>query len=344
MVHQRIHNWTSVFLIVTNLVQLIEGSFFINRHSSKLIFDKPRTDICLLGTADNNMPSRNVKQAIQSKEQDEGVGAKVRRSVGSNQLRNFDPFLLLDDFRVKAPAGFPDHPHRGFETVTYVLEGGVTHEDFCGHKDTIHPGDLQWMTAGRGIVHCEMPHGTEQAHGLQLWVNLASKDKMTAPAYQELLDKDIPKTKQDGVHVKVIAGESLGIKSPVYTRTPTMYLDFQLDQGAVLNQPIPQGWNSFIYTLSGKASFGEDSAAKQHHAHYTLVLDKNGDGIRVENKSPEVCRFVLIGGKPLGEPVKQHGPFVMCTDEEIKQALNDYRQGENGFEKAHTWNSWVAYE
>lgn len=329
---------TNAVLLVAFLSKLSKG-FSVRGPSFRF-----STNTCPLGTADKNMPSRGVAKAIQNREQDEGVGARVRRSVGSMELRNFDPFLLLDDFRVKAPAGFPDHPHRGFETVTYVLKGGVTHEDFCGHKGTINPGDLQWMTAGRGIVHCEMPHGTEEAHGLQLWINLASKDKMISPAYQELLDKDIPRTKQNGVHVKVIAGESLGIKSPVYTRTPTMYLDFSLDPGAVLNQPIPDGWNAFIYTLQGKAVFGEGPSAKEQPDHHTLVLDRNGDSIRVENKQSEVCRFVLIGGKPLGEPVKQYGPFVMCTDEEIKQAQLDYRKGQNGFENAHTWNSFVAYQ
>lgn len=335
MLIKRISDFTAILFCLTNFGKLVKGVQF----NFPYTYIRNRSDIWLIGTRDIIMPSRSVQKAILNKEQDEGVGARVRRSVGSYELRNFDPFLLLDDFKVKAPAGFPDHPHRGFETVTYVLQGGVRHEDFCGHKGTISPGDLQWMTAGRGIVHCEMPHGTEEARGLQLWINLSRKDKMIAPAYQELLDKDIPKTKQNGVYVKVIAGESLGIKSPVYTRTPTMYLDFKLDQGAVLNQPIPPGWNAFIYTLSGRAIFGEGTHAKEHEAYYTLVLDQNGDGIRVENKNKEVCHFVLIGGKPIGEPVKQHGPFVMNTQEEIQQAMLDYHSGKNGFENASKWES-----
>merc|ERR550532_1230595 len=141
--------------------------------------------------------SRTVTKTVLSKWQDEGVGARVRRSVGRSELKNLDPFLMLDEFQGQAPAGFPDHPHRGFETVSYMIDGKFRHEDFCGHSGIINSGDIQWMTAGRGIVHCEMPYGDGVAHGLQLWVNLAKKDKMCEPAYQELLDKDIPKTKKD---------------------------------------------------------------------------------------------------------------------------------------------------
>ena len=158
------------------------------------------------------------------------------------QLRNFDPFLLLDEFKNYGPSpGFPDHPHRGFETVTYMISGKVIHEDFNGHEGVIGPGDLQWMTAGRGIMHSEMPisEGPNDLNwGLQLWVNLPQKLKMIEPAYQELLDKDIPKVSRDGVYVKIISGESMGVKSTVYTRTPTMYLDFKLDKGASFTQEV----------------------------------------------------------------------------------------------------------
>ncbi|KAJ8297493.1 hypothetical protein KUTeg_024024 [Tegillarca granosa] len=220
--------------------------------------------------------SKTVTKQVLSKEQDEGVGARVRRSIGRHELQNLDPFLLLDEFKGKAPAGFPDHPHRGFETVSYLLNGQFRHEDFCGHKGILGPGDLQWMTAGRGIVHCEMPYGDEVSHGLQLWVNLAKKDKMIQPAYQELLDKDIPRTTKDGVTVKVIAGESFGI---------------QMEPGSKLFQPIPTGWTSFIYILAGTAVFG---------------------------------------------------PFVMNTQEEIQQAMVDFRSGKNGFENANKWQSEAA--
>ncbi|XP_070553469.1 pirin-like isoform X2 [Ptychodera flava] len=284
------------------------------------------------------MTSRTVAKAILSVEQSEGVGARVRRSVGRPELKSFDPFLMLDEFKVKKPAGFPDHPHRGFETVTYMVSGAFTHEDFCGHAGTIFPGDLQWMTAGRGILHSEMPHGSEEAHGLQLWVNLKSAEKMTKPQYQELKDKDIPKVTKDGVTVKVIAGESMGIKSPVRTRTPTYYLDFKLDKGAKMTQALPKGWNAFVYTLAGKGHFGPPGNAKESEPHYTLVLS-DGDTLEAENKGDEKLHFVVIAGQPIGEPVSQYGPFVMTTRGEIEQAINDYRSGKNGFENAPMWKS-----
>ncbi|XP_013411263.1 pirin isoform X2 [Lingula anatina] len=300
-------------------------------------FDLPRAAFVSFVTSDNNTGggmSRKVVQTVLSVEQDEGMGARVRRSVGRAELKNLDPFLLLDEFRVTAPAGFPDHPHRGFETVTYMLNGAFRHEDFCGHKGIINAGDLQWMTAGRGIVHCEMPHGDKEGHGLQLWVNLSKKDKMIKPAYQELLDKDIPKGEKDGVTAKVIAGEALGIKSPVYTRTPTLYIDFTMAPGSRLSQAVPRGWTAFVYTLSGEAYFG-GTHGKPHH---TLVLG-DGETLEVENKGKESCHFVLIGGMPIKEPVVQYGPFVMNTREEISQTMQDYQLGRNGFENAKKWAS-----
>lgn len=283
--------------------------------------------------------SRTVDKKVLSVEQDEGIGARVRRSIGRPELRSFDPFLLLDEFRVAVPAGFPDHPHRGFETVSYMLAGAFRHEDFCGHKGVIRPGDLQWMTAGRGIVHCEMPEGSETGYGLQLWVNLKKEDKMVEPRYQELLSKDIPEGTKDGVTVKVIAGEAFGIKSKVYTRTPTYYLDFKMQKGSHLKQEIPIGWNSFVYLLQGKAMFGPEGKQTEGDAHYTLTLKQDGDVLEVSNKDSDLCHFVLLAGKPLNEPVVQHGPFVMTTQEEIRQAILDFQQGKNGFEKAKSWSS-----
>lgn len=252
-------------------------------------------------------------------------------------MKNLDPFLLLDEARVSAPAGFPDHPHRGFETVTYMLQGAVTHEDCDGHKGTIKAGDLQWMTAGRGIVHSEMPAPGIESHGLQLWVNLAAKDKMIPSNYQELEAKDVPKIEKDGVKVAVIAGQSMGVTSPVYTRTPTMYLDFTMQPGATLHQAVPEGWNGFVYTLKGQGTFGTESA-ESVGAHYTLELGP-GDGLSAWNKGEEVLQFVIIAGQPINEPVSQYGPFVMNTREEIMQTLRDYQTGKNGFEKARSWLS-----
>uniref|UniRef100_A0A8C6DN83 Pirin n=1 Tax=Moschus moschiferus TaxID=68415 RepID=A0A8C6DN83_MOSMO len=160
------------------------------------------------------MSSKKVTLSVLSREQSEGVGARVRRSIGRPELKNLDPFLLFDEFKGGRPGGFPDHPHRGFETVSYLLEGGsMAHEDFCGHTGQLNPGDLQWMTAGQGIVHAEMPCSEEPVHGLQLWVNLRSSQKMVKPQYQELKSDEIPKPSQDGVTVAVISGEALGIKS-----------------------------------------------------------------------------------------------------------------------------------
>ncbi|XP_019742487.1 pirin isoform X2 [Hippocampus comes] len=283
---------------------------------------------------------RKVEKTVLSVEQTEGVGARVRRSIGRKELENLDPFLMLDEFRVCKPAGFPDHPHRGFETVTYVLEGAIAHEDFCGHSGRLKPGDLQWMTAGRGVVHAEMPMSEEPLVGLQLWVNLSRQNKMVEPAYQELQSSDIPKVTHGGVTVAVISGEALGAKSKVYTRTPTMYLDFVLKIGAQHVQPVPSGWTAFIYTLSGTIHVGPDEEQQKVEPHHTVVFG-DGDSIRFENKGSDICHFVLIAGEPINEPVVKHGPFVMNTQEEINQAISDYRNGQNGFERALNWRSQI---
>ncbi|XP_006639188.3 pirin isoform X1 [Lepisosteus oculatus] len=291
-------------------------------------------------TLSNEMGVREVVKTAISVEQSEGVGARVRRSIGRKELGNIDPFLMLDEFKVCKPAGFPDHPHRGFETVTYLLQGVSAHEDFCGHSGKLKPGDLQWMTAGRGIVHAEMPVSDEPLHGLQLWVNLRSSEKMVEPQYQELKSTEIPKPSKKGVTVAVISGEALGVKSKIYTRTPTIYLDFKLEPGAKHVQAVPLGWTAFIYTLSGNIHVGPDDDQKKIEPHYTVVFG-DGDTVQVENKDTEVAHFVLIAGEPIKEPVVQHGPFVMNTEEEILQAISDYRSGTNGFEKAKTWQSKI---
>ncbi|XP_034504885.1 pirin isoform X3 [Ailuropoda melanoleuca] len=255
--------------------------------------------------------SKKVTLSVLSREQSEGVGARVRRSIGRPE-------------------------------VSYLLEGGsMAHEDFCGHVGQMNPGDLQWMTAGRGILHAEMPCSEEPAHGLQLWVNLRSSEKMVEPQYQELKSEEIPKPSKDGVTVAVISGEALGIKSKIYTRTPTLYLDFKLDHGAKHSQPLPKGWTSFIYTISGNVYIGPDDAQQKIEPHHTAVLGE-GDHVQVENKDPERSHFVLIAGEPLREPVVQHGPFVMNTNEEISQAILDFRNAKNGFERAKTWKSKIG--
>ncbi|KAK6930624.1 Pirin, C-terminal domain [Dillenia turbinata] len=280
---------------------------------------------------------RLVVKKVLSKPQSEGDGAVVRRSIGRPELKSLDPFLMLDEFSVTPPAGFPDHPHRGFETVTYMLEGAFTHQDFAGHKGTIRAGDVQWMTAGRGIIHSEMPAGEGVQKGLQLWINLSSRDKMIEPRYQELINEDIPRAEKDGVEVKIIAGESMGVRSPVYTRTPTMYLDFTLRSSSQMHQSIPEGWNAFVYIIEGEGVFGtlNSSPASAHHA---LVLGP-GEGLSVWNRSTKHLRFVLLAGQPLNEPVVQYGPFVMNTQAEIQKTIEDYQYCRNGFEMARYWRS-----
>uniref|UniRef100_A0A3Q2P8Y3 Pirin n=1 Tax=Fundulus heteroclitus TaxID=8078 RepID=A0A3Q2P8Y3_FUNHE len=257
------------------------------------------------------MNVRKVVKTVLSVEQAEGVGARVRRSIGRKELRNLDPFLMLDEFKVCKPAGFPDHPHRGFETVTYVLAGITAHEDFCGHSGRLKHGDLQWMTAGRGVVHAEMPVSEEPVVGLQLWVNLRKEEKMIEPAYQELKSSEIPKPSQGGVTVAVISGEALGAK---------------VCDRLCENLPISTGC--------------PDQDQQQVEPHHTVVFG-DGDCVRFENKGSEVSHFVLIAGEPINEPVVQHGPFVMTSQEEINQAIMDYQNGRNGFERAKNWRSKI---
>lgn len=306
-----------------------------NRHIKTIV---PSIIRNIMSESDHQSPAftspKMVVKKVLAKSQSEGDGATVRRAIGSRDLRNLDPFLMLDDFSVSPPAGFPDHPHRGFETVTYMLQGGITHQDFAGHKGTIWTGDVQWMTAGRGIVHSEMPAGEGPNTGLQLWINLSRKDKMIEPRYQELLSKDIRRAEKDGVEVRVIAGETMGVSSPVFTRTPALFFDFTLKPKAQLHQSIPESWTSFVYIIEGEGVFGSTHAS----AHHVLVLGP-GDGLSVCNKSSEPLRFVLVGGQPINEPVVQHGPFVMNSQDEINQTIQDYHYGQNGFEMAKSWRS-----
>lgn len=280
---------------------------------------------------------RFVLNKFLAKSQREGDGAVVRRGIGRSELKNLDPFLMLDHFSVSPPGGFPDHPHRGFETVTYMLEGGITHQDFAGHKGTIRTGDVQWMTAGRGIIHSEMPAEAKN-NGLQLWINLAANDKMIEPNYQELLSENIPSGEKDGVEVRVIAGESMGVNSPVYTRTPTMFLDFTMMPGTQVHQTIPESWNSFAYIIEGEGVFGSQNSSPIV-AHHIIVFTQ-GDGLSVwNNNSSKPLRFVLIGGQPLNEPIAQYGPFVMNTQSEIEKTIEDYQYGRNGFEMRLNYRS-----
>jgi len=282
--------------------------------------------------------ARQVAFQFVARQQGEGRGATVRRSLGSQKLRNLDPFLMLDEFNVGLPGGFPDHPHRGFETVTYVLptsKGHMLHEDFLGNKGDLRPGDLQWMTPGRGILHAEMPATTEPAHGLQLWINLPKSRKIMEPRYQEINREDVPHVFNEDKTVEAVlfAGEAFGKKGPIEAVAPMTYIHFILQKGAKLEYKIPEGHNTFVYSLVGEATI----AGKKVTAHEAVVFEIEGDGIEIE--ADEAFEFIVISAAPLNEPVVQHGPFVMTTKNEIRETITDFHMGKNGFEKAPNWES-----
>jgi hypothetical protein len=231
--------------------------------------------------------------------------------------------------------GAPDHPHRGFETVTYLLSGSMEHEDSRGNRGRLGPGDVQWMTAGSGVVHSEMPEPGFAArggrmHGFQLWVNLPKKDKMMAPRYQEVPAAGIPVGKsEDGkVTARVIAGEALGARAVIDTRTPISYVDLELAPGAVLEQPLPEDFNAFAYVVSGDGVFGADKTPAQ--AHELVLFRNDGGSARIEASAAVPLRVLVIGGRPLDEPVARAGPFVMNTRAEVVQAFEDFQQGRLG--------------
>ena len=261
----------------------------------------------------------------------DGDGVRLTRIIGSPEINMVDPFLLLDSFESDQPGdyigGFPDHPHRGFETVTYLLAGRMRHKDSAGHEGVIEPGGVQWMTAGRGIVHSEMP---EQDNGLlqgfQLWVNLPAAEKMTAPVYQEFSASEIPvETLEVGALVKVIAGQTdRGIVGPVKNAiTEPLYLDVQLGQGTRFQQHMPNTHSGFVYVIEGSVRIG---AMGMELPTRTLGVLDDGDTIEVTSGDAD-NRFLIIAGKRLNEPVARGGPFVMNTREEVLQAFQDYQQG-----------------
>lgn len=254
----------------------------------------------------------------------------MTRVIGTPLLDHFDPFLLLDEFRSDDPndyiAGFPDHPHRGFETVTYMLAGHMKHGDNQGNTGDLGPGSVQWMTAGRGIVHSEMP---QQENGLmwgfQLWVNLPAADKMTAPRYQDIQGDDIPETEvAPGVHARIIAGELAGVAGAVTkVATEPVYYDLQFDAGESLSVPLPESHNAFIYVYQGSIRAGADGTGVDRGE---LALLSHGDSLELA-AGDEPSRLILVAGRPLNEPIARYGPFVMNTTDEIRQAFLDYQSG-----------------
>lgn len=278
------------------------------------------TDFARIGRTIRGMPASD------------GAGVRLTRVIGTPQLEMLDPFLMLDEFGTDQPedylAGFPDHPHRGFETVTYMLDGRMRHKDNHGNEGVLVPGSVQWMTAGRGLVHSEMPEQQEgRMRGFQLWVNLPASEKMTAPQYQEFAPERIPQLQPaDGVRVKVIAGRVGDVAGPIsQPATDPVYLDIELSPMASWQVELPDGHNAFTYAFEGAGSVGEGEDARPLIAQELAVLI-GGRTLRLQagNKG---LRVIVLAGRPLSEPVARYGPFVMNTKEQIMQAFVDYQEG-----------------
>ena len=274
---------------------------------------------------------RTVEAVLEATPTIEGAGVHLRRAFGHREVPRLDPFLLLDDFRSENPAeyvaGFPWHPHRGIETVTYMLDGRVDHEDSLGNKGIIGPGDVQWMTSGSGIIHQEMPKvGPGGMGGFQLWVNLPKDHKMMDPRYREVTHGQIPVVEAaPGVRAGVIAGEVAGVKGPVRDIVvEPQYLDLRLQPRTEFTHRLPAGHTAFAYLLEGSASFDPEASDRVSDGH--LVLFHKGDGIRMRT-ADQAARLLLVSGKPLGEPVAWWGPIVMTNRRELEEAVTEYQNG-----------------
>ena len=280
---------------------------------------------------------RKIKQMIEPQMVIEGADVQLRRSFGPRRSNLYDPFLLFDHFAFNDPLsgpiqGFPTHPHRGIETVTYMLEGNVRHRDSIGNMGTIGPGDVQWMTSGRGILHEELPRRGPQGtiYGFQLWVNLPAAEKMSPPRYQEVTSTSVPEMVKPGVKVRVVAGEYEGVRGPVTEiAIQPRYMEVALEPGASFTVEIPAGQTAIAYVFEGEGLFGVDengSGGELAKALSMLVFD-DGDRVTAQAGPGASLRFMLISGEPIGEPIYPYGPFVMNTLEEIQQTLDDLRSG-----------------
>ncbi len=278
--------------------------------------------------------SRSVEQLIAGQETSDGAGVRLTRVLTHNLQRRLDPFLMLDAFGSDNPddyiAGFPDHPHRGFETVTYMIAGRMLHRDSAGHEGLLQNGGVQWMTAGRGVIHSEIPQQEEGVmEGFQLWLNLHSSEKMNPPWYKDFQDSDLPKLVTDaGVAVTVIAGASHGVAGAV-TRSITepLYLDIHLPAGTRFAQPVPPGHHALLYVYRGDVDVAGTRVPAKRMA--ILANEPQADGVIIE-AGANAAKVLLIAGRPLREPIAQYGPFVMNTEAEIYQALSDFREGKLG--------------
>ena len=271
---------------------------------------------------------RRVERLVAGQPTSDGAGVKLTRVLTQDLQHRLDPFLMLDAFGSDTPgdylAGFPDHPHRGFETVTYMLAGRMRHRDSAGNEGLLQSGGVQWMTAGRGVIHSELPEQSEgRMEGFQLWLNLPAKDKMTAPWYRDLQSAELPEWQTQGVTARVIAGASHGVVGAVQRAgTEVLYLDLHLDAGAVFEHALPPEHNAFVYVYRGEAEIGDQAVPPQRMA----ILANVGDGMRV-TASSQGARALLIAGRPLTEPIVQYGPFVMNTQQEVLRAVEDFRAG-----------------
>jgi hypothetical protein len=283
---------------------------------------------------------RDVEKIITAHRQTEGAGFVVRRPVPTHGTTHLDPFLLIDemgpaDYGPGEAAGAPDHPHRGFETVTYMLEGEFEHEDSAGHRGSLRPGDVQWMTAGGGIIHSEMPSKEirergGRVHGFQIWINLPARLKMTTPRYQEVPAAKIPTAESaDGrAKVRVIAGEALGVRAVIDTHVPIVYQDWTLEPGADVSIDVAGAQRALVYVFGGSAIVGDGEGAREVKDGQ-LALLTGGDVVRLRGAG-ERARMLLLAGVPCAEPIARYGPFVMNTQQEIAQAVRDYQSGRMG--------------
>ncbi|MBN8715289.1 MAG: pirin family protein [Xanthomonadales bacterium] len=282
---------------------------------------------------------RPVTGIISAQRQREGAGFVVRRPFPTGQVSYVDPFLLIDemgpsDYAPGEAVGAPDHPHRGFETVTYMLEGEFEHEDSAGHKGTLRPGDVQWMTAGGGIIHAEMPSARirrdgGRVHGFQIWINLPAADKMHVPRYQELAAADIPvgRSADGSAEVRIIAGEALGVSAAIDTRIPITFQDWTLRAGADVRIDLPASEQAMVYVFGGALRVGDGD---QVVGDGQLARLGAGDSVRLRHAGSGPARALLLAGKPLNEPVVRYGPFVMNSEAELRQAFEDYHSGRMG--------------
>jgi quercetin 2,3-dioxygenase len=276
----------------------------------------------------NLIQPRTIERLITGTPTSDGAGVKLTRVLTQDLQRRLDPFVMLDAFGSDAAddyiAGFPDHPHRGFETVTYMLAGRMRHRDSAGNEGLLQSGGVQWMTAGRGVIHSELPEQSEgRMEGFQLWLNLPAKDKMNAPWYRDIQSAEVPEWQSNGITARVIAGSTHGVQGAMQRDgTEPLYLDLHLDAGASFEQPLAESHNAFVHVYRGSLNVGETAVPMQRMA----ILCNAGDGVRLV-AGAQGARAILVAGKPLKEPIVQYGPFVMNTQQEIFKAVEDFRAG-----------------